>query len=35
MVYANIPRFILVKNTKFNPLRINRLNVSENTIGGY
>lgn len=27
VVYANIPHFILVKNTKFNSLSINELNV--------
>ncbi len=27
VVYANIPHFILVKNTKFNSLSINELNA--------
>lgn len=27
VIYANIPHFILVKNTKFNSLGINELNV--------
>lgn len=27
VIYANIPHFILVKNTKFNLLSINELNV--------
>lgn len=27
VIYANIPHFILVKNTKFNSLSINELNV--------
>lgn len=27
VIYANIPHFILVKNTKFNSLNINELSV--------
>lgn len=27
VIYANIPHFILVKNTKFNSLSINELSV--------
>lgn len=27
VIYANIPHFILVKNTKFNSLSINQLSV--------
>lgn len=27
VIYANIPHFILFKNTKFNSLSINELNV--------
>lgn len=27
VIYANIPHFILVKNTKFDSLNINELNV--------
>lgn len=27
VIYANIPHFILVKNTKFNSLSVNELNV--------